>query len=43
MANTSYRMGRALKIEPGLSSKFTGDGEAAKTITRPVHRIPYEV
>ena len=43
MANISYSVGRALKIEPGPSPKFTGDAEAAKMITRPVYRQPYEV
>jgi predicted dehydrogenase len=43
LANISYRVGRALKIEPGLTPKFTGDAEAAKMITRPVYRKPYEV
>jgi hypothetical protein len=43
LANISYRVGRALKIEPGPVPKFTGDAEAAKMITRPVYRKPYEV
>jgi hypothetical protein len=43
LANISYRVGRGLKIEPGLSPKFTGDVEAMKMITRPVYRKPYEV
>ena len=43
MANISYRVGRALKIEPGPTPKFTGDSEATKMITRPVYRKPYEV
>jgi hypothetical protein len=43
LANISYRVGRALKIEPGESPKFTGDAEATKMITRPVYRRPYEV
>ncbi len=43
LANISYRVGRALKIEPGLVPKFTGDAEATKMITRPVYRKPYEV
>ena len=43
LANISYRVGRALKIEPGPIPKFTGDPEAAKLITRPVYRKPYEV
>jgi hypothetical protein len=43
LANISYRVGRALKIEPGPTPKFTGDAEAAKMITRPVYRKPYEV
>jgi predicted dehydrogenase len=41
LANISYRVGRALKIEAG--PKFTGDAEATKMITRPVYRKPYEV
>jgi predicted dehydrogenase len=43
LANISYRVGRALKIEPGLTPKFTGDAEATRMITRPVYRKPYEV
>ena len=43
LANISYRVGRALKIEPGLIPKFTGDAEATRLITRPVYRKPYEV
>jgi len=43
LANISYRVGRALKIEPGPIPKFTGDAEATKLITRPVYRKPYEV
>jgi predicted dehydrogenase len=43
LANISYRVGRALKIEPGPTPKFTGDAEATKMITRPVYRKPYEV
>ena len=43
LANISYRVGRALKIEPGPTPKFTGDAEATKLITRPVYRKPYEV
>ena len=43
LANISYRVGRALKIEPGSTPKFTGDAEATKMITRPVYRKPYEV
>jgi len=43
LANISYRVGRALKIEPGPTPKFTGDAEAMKMITRPVYRKPYEV
>jgi len=43
LANISYRVGRALKIEPGPTPKFTGDAEASKMITRPVYRKPYEV
>ena len=43
LANISYRVGRALKIEPGPVPKFTGDAEATKMITRPVYRKPYEV
>jgi hypothetical protein len=43
LANISYRVGRALKIEPGPTPKFTGDAEAMKLITRPVYRKPYEV
>jgi hypothetical protein len=43
MANISYRVGRALKIEPGATPKFTGDAEATKMVTRPVYRKPYEV
>ena len=43
LANISYRVGRALKIEPGATPKFTGDVEATKMITRPVYRKPYEV
>ncbi len=43
LANISYRVGRALKIEPGPTPKFTGDAEATKMNTRPVYRKPYEV
>ena len=43
LANISYRLGRTLKIEPGSIPKFTGDAEAAKMVTRPVYRKPYEV
>jgi hypothetical protein len=43
LANISYRVGRALKIEPGTLPKFTGDAEANKLITRPVYRKPYVV
>ena len=43
MANISYRVGRALKIEPGPVPKFTGDQEATKMVSRPVYRKPYEV
>jgi hypothetical protein len=43
LANISYRVGRALKIEPGPTPKFTGDPEATKMLTRPVYRKPYEV
>ena len=43
LANISYRVGRALKIEPAPTPKFTGDAEATKMITRPVCRKPYEV
>jgi predicted dehydrogenase len=43
LANISYRVGRALKIERGLTPKFTGDAEATKMVTRPVYRKPYEV
>jgi len=43
MANISYRVGRALKVEPGPVPKFTGDAEATKMITRPVYRKGYEV
>ena len=43
LANISYRFGRALRIEPGPIPKFTGDADAAKFITRPVYRKPYEV
>ena len=43
LANISYRVGRALKIEPGPTPKFTGDAEAMKMITRTAYRKPYEV
>jgi predicted dehydrogenase len=43
LANISYRVGRALKIEPGATPKFTGDAEATKMISRPAYRKPYEV
>jgi predicted dehydrogenase len=43
LANISYRVGRALRIEPGTTPKFTGDSEANKMITRPAYRKPYEV
>ena len=43
LANISYRVGRALKIESGPTPKFTGDAEATKMVTRPVYRKPYEV
>ena len=43
LANISYRVGRALKIEPGPVPKFTGDAEATKMVSRPVYRKPYEV
>ncbi len=43
LANISYRVGRALNIEPGPIPKFKGDAEAAKLITRPAYRKPYEV
>jgi hypothetical protein len=43
LANISYRVGRALKLEPGPVPKFTGDAEATKMVTRPVYRKPYEV
>ena len=34
---------RALNIEPGPTPKFRSDAEAARLITRPVYRKPYEV
>src|SRR5262249_23194712 len=43
LANISYRVGPALKIEPGATPKFTGDSEAMKMITRSSYRKPYEV
>jgi predicted dehydrogenase len=43
MANISYRVGRALKIEPGPTPKFTGDTEATKMVSRTSYRKPYEV
>jgi predicted dehydrogenase len=44
LANISYRVGRALKIEAsGNTVKFTGDAEATKMITRPAYRKSYEV
>jgi predicted dehydrogenase len=43
LANISYRVGRALKIEPGATPKFTGDNEAMKMITRPAYRKGFEV
>ncbi len=43
LANISYRVGRALKIEPGATPKFTGDPEATAMITRPKYRAPYIV
>jgi len=43
LANISYRVGRALKIEPGPVPKFTGDAEATKLVTRPAYRKSYEV
>ena len=41
LANISYRVGRALKLEAG--PKFTGDAEATKLVSREVYRKPYEV
>jgi hypothetical protein len=43
LANISYRVGRALRVEPGATPKFTGDSEAMKMITRPVYRKGFEV
>jgi hypothetical protein len=43
LANIRYRVGRALKIEPGPVPKFTGDAEATKMVTRPAYRKSYEV
>jgi predicted dehydrogenase len=43
LANISYRVGRALTIEPGPTPKFKGDSEATKMITRPLYRKPYDV
>ena len=43
LANISYRVGRALNIEPAPTPKFRSDAEAARLITRPVYRKPYEV
>lgn len=43
LANISYRVGRALKIEPGPTPKFGSDAEAARLITRPVYRDLYKV
>ncbi len=43
LANISYRVGRVLNIEPGVTPKFTGDAEATKMVSRPVYRKPYEV
>ena len=43
LANISYRVGRALNIDPGRVPKFRGDAEATKMITRPVYRRGYEV
>ncbi len=46
LANISYRVGRALTIEPGSSTstlKIKGDSEASKLLTRPVYRKGYEV
>jgi len=43
LANISYRVGRALKIEAGNTPKFTGDAEATKMVSRDVYRKPYAV
>jgi predicted dehydrogenase len=43
LANISYRVGRVLKIEPGMTPKFADDTEATKMITRPAYRERYEV
>lgn len=43
LANISYRVGRALNIEPGTTPRFQNDPEATKLMTRPVYRKGYEV
>ena len=42
MANTSYRLGRALKFDPAKIS-YINDAEANAMKTRPVYRKPYVV
>jgi predicted dehydrogenase len=43
MANISYRTGRKLILEPGAATRFAGDEEANRLLTRHPYRSPYVV
>lgn len=43
MANISYRTGRKLVLEPGVSTRFAHDEEANWLLTRHPYRAPYVV
>jgi predicted dehydrogenase len=42
MANISFRLSRKLVLEPG-ATRFVGDEEANRMLTRPVYRAPYVI
>ncbi|HUQ93080.1 MAG TPA: hypothetical protein VM120_15470, partial [Bryobacteraceae bacterium] len=43
LANASYRTGRKLVVEPGKVTRFSGDEQANKLLTRNPYRAPYIV
>ena len=43
MANASYRTGHKLTLEPGASTRFSGDDEANRLLSRHPYRAPYIV
>lgn len=43
IANASYRTGRKLVLEPGKVTRFAGDAEANRLLTRNPYRAPYVV